>query len=42
MHGMMFYYGLEFHRMAPNSILHLASFIMVCEAFLFCELHFGL
>jgi len=40
--GIMFYYGLDFHHMAPNSILHLASFITVCEAFLRCEPHFGL
>ena len=39
---MMFYYGLDFHHMAPNSILHLASFITVCEALLRYELHFGL
>jgi hypothetical protein len=39
--GMMYYYGLDFHHMAPNSILHLASFITVCEAFLHCEPHFG-
>jgi hypothetical protein len=28
--------------MAPNSILQLAAFITVCEAFLHCEPHFGL
>jgi hypothetical protein len=38
---MIFYYGLDFHHMAPNSILHLAS-IMVCETFLCCEPHFDL
>ena len=38
----IFYYGLGFHHMAPNSILHLASFIMVCEAFLHYDLHFVL
>ena len=40
--GVMYYYRLDFHHMAPNSILHLASFIRVCEAFLHCEPHFGL
>src|SRR4051812_20376182 len=30
----MFYYGLDFHDLAPDSILHLSSFIVVCEAFL--------
>src|SRR3954466_6987302 len=31
--GLMFYYGLEFHDLAPESILHIPSFIVVCEAF---------
>ena len=26
--------GLEFHDLAPESILHISSFIVVCEAFL--------
>ena len=34
MRGLMFYYGLEFHDLAPESILHISSFIVVCEAFL--------
>ena len=33
-HGLMFYYGLEFHDLAPESILQISSFIVVCEAFL--------
>ena len=32
--GLMFYYGMEFHDLAPESILHISSFIVVCEAFL--------
>src|SRR3954465_7085439 len=32
--GLMFYYGLEFHDLAPESILQISSFIVVCEAFL--------
>jgi hypothetical protein len=40
--GVMYYYGLDFHHMPPNSILHLTSFITVCETFLRCEPHFGL
>ena len=32
--GLLFYYGLEFHDLAPESILHISSFIVVCEAFL--------
>ena len=27
--GLMFYYGLEFHDLAPESILHISSFIVV-------------
>ena len=32
--GLMFYYGLDFHDLALDSILHISSFIVVCEAFL--------
>ena len=32
--GLMFYYGLDFHDLAPNSILSFSAFIVVCEAFL--------
>src|SRR4051812_41078018 len=27
--GLMFYYGLDFHDLAPESILHISSFIVV-------------
>src|SRR3954470_19286254 len=37
--GLMFYYGLEFHDLAPESILHISSFIVVCEAFLHITPH---
>ena len=40
--GLMFYYGLEFHDLDPESILHISSFIVVCEAFLRITPHFGL
>ena len=40
--GLMFYYGLDFHDLAPDSILHISSFIVVCEAFLHITPHFGL
>ena len=30
----MFYYGLDFHNLAPNLILNISAFIVVCEAFL--------
>ena len=38
----MFYYGLEFHDLDPESILHISSFIVVCEAFLRITPHIGL
>ena len=40
--GLMYYYGLEFHDLAPESILHISSFIVMCEAFLRITPHFGL
>ena len=30
--GLMFYYGLDFHDLAPNFILNILVFIVVCEA----------
>ena len=32
--GLMFYYSLDFHDLAPNFILNILAFIVVCEAFL--------
>ena len=32
--GLMFYYRLDFHDLAPNSFLHISAFIVVCEALL--------
>ena len=40
--GLLFYYGLEFHDLALESILHISLFIVVCEAFLRVTPHFGL
>ena len=40
--GLTFYYGLDFHDLAPDSILHISSFIVVCEAFLCITPHFSL
>ena len=40
--GLMFYYGLDFHDLAPNFILNISAFIVVCEAFLHIKPHFGL
>ena len=38
----MFYYGLDFHDLAPDSILLISAFIVMCEAFLRTPPHFGL
>ena len=38
----MYYYGLDFHDLAPNFILNISAFIVVCEAFLRIRPHFGL
>ena len=40
--ALMFYYGLGFHDLAPNLILNITAFIVVCEAFLRIRPHFGL
>ena len=40
--GLMFYYGLDFHDLAPDCFLHISAFIVVCEAFLRITTHFGL
>ena len=40
--GLMFYYGLDFHVLAPNSFLYISAFIITCEAFLRISPHFGL
>ena len=40
--GLMFYYGLDFHDIAPDSFLHILTFIVLCEAFLRIIPHFGL
>ena len=41
-HGLMFFYGLDFHDLAPNFILNISAFIVACEAFLHIKPHFGL
>ena len=40
--GLMFYYGLDFHDLAPNFILNISAFIIVCEVFLRIQPHFDL
>ena len=41
-HGVMYYYGIDFHDLSPNSFLNISTFIIVCEAFLRIPPHFGL
>ena len=38
----MFYYGLDFHDLAPDSFLHISAFVVVCKAFLRIPPHIGL
>ena len=40
--GLMFYYNLDFHDLAPNFLLNISAFIVVCEASLRTKPHFGL
>ena len=40
--GLMFYYGLDFHDLAPNFVLNISAFNIVCEALLRIKPHFGL
>jgi hypothetical protein len=32
--GLLFVYGVQLHQLTPNSILHIACFITLCESFL--------
>jgi hypothetical protein len=32
--GLLFVYGVRLHQLTPNSLLHIACFITLCEAFL--------
>ena len=40
--GIMYYYGIDFHDLSPNSFLNISMFIVVGEAFLRISPHFGL
>jgi hypothetical protein len=37
--GLLFVYGMQLHQLTPNSILHIACFITLCELFLGIESH---
>jgi hypothetical protein len=38
--GLLFVYAVQLHQLTPNSILHIACFITLCELFLGIEPHF--
>jgi hypothetical protein len=38
--GLLFVYSVQLHQLTPNSILHIACFITLCESFLGIEPHF--
>jgi hypothetical protein len=40
--GLLFVYGVQLHQLTPNSILHIACFVTLCESFLGIEPHFFL
>jgi hypothetical protein len=40
--GLLFIYGVQLHHLMPNSLLHIACFITLCEAFLGINPHWGL
>jgi hypothetical protein len=41
-HGLLFVYGVQLHQLTPNSLLHIACFSTLCEAFLGIEPHWVL
>ena len=40
--GLMYYDGIDFHDLSPNSFLNISAFIVMCEAFLCIQPHFRL
>src|SRR3954466_15065312 len=40
--GLLEYYGLQLHNFTPASILHIASYVALCELFLGVETHLEL
>jgi hypothetical protein len=38
--GLLFVYGVQLHQLTPNSLLHIACFITLCESFLGIDPHF--
>jgi hypothetical protein len=42
LHGLLFIYGVQLHQLTPNSILHIACFVTLCESFLGIKPHWTL
>ena len=40
--GLLCFYGLQLYQLSPNSLLHIACYITLCECWLGFESHFGL
>jgi hypothetical protein len=40
--GLIFVYGVQLHQLTPNSILHIAFFVTLCESFLGIDPHWVL
>jgi hypothetical protein len=38
--GLLYFYGMQLHQLTPNSILHIACFVTLCESFLGIKPHF--
>jgi hypothetical protein len=38
--GLLYVYGVQLHQLTPNSLLHIACFITLCESFLGTKPHF--
>jgi hypothetical protein len=38
--GLLFVYGVQLYQLTPNSLLHIACFVTLCESFLGIEPHF--
>jgi hypothetical protein len=42
LHSLLRYYGLELHHLTPSGVLHIAAFVILCEAYLGIDPDFDL
>jgi hypothetical protein len=42
LHSLLQFYGLELHHLTPSGVLHRATFLTLCEAYMGIEPHFTL